>query len=135
MPTAKRFRNRWTINECIQLEREFELLQLSIDEIAKRHQRTPCAIISRLAYEGLADYNVLYNDYYKLNVEIPIINQAAQDEEEQDEEEQDDDNSSDYEDEDETLKAQVMRLEKQVTMLMDMIMKNNKGKSVFSLFG
>ena len=132
MPTAKRFRNRWTINECIQLEREFELLQLSIDEIAKRHQRTPCAIISRLAYEGLADYNVLYNDYYKLNAEIPIINQAAQDEEEQD-----DDNSSDYEDEDEdeTLKAQVMRLEKQVTMLMDMIMKNNKGKSVFSLFG
>ena len=61
-----RFGKRWNINECIQLQREFELLELSINEIAKRHQRSPCAIMSRLAYEGFADYNVLYSNYYNL---------------------------------------------------------------------
>ena len=61
--SSKRFGNRWTINECIQLQREFELLELSIDEIAKIHQRTPNAIMFKLNQEGLANYNTLYSNY------------------------------------------------------------------------
>ena len=34
----------WTINELLQLERECELLNLPIHEIAYRHKRTPKAI-------------------------------------------------------------------------------------------
>jgi hypothetical protein len=151
---SKRFGKRWTISECIELQREFELLELSIDEIAEKHQRTPGAIISRLDYEGFADYNVLYSNYYNLNSIIHNSNYTSQEEQyaqgDDDEvEEQDDDNSSDYqdesyasdsddededEDEAESLKTQVMRLEKQVNMLTEMIIKNNSNKNVFSFF-
>jgi len=53
MSYAKRFRQPWTVNECINLEREFDLLHLSIDEIAERHQRTPNAIMYKLHHEGV----------------------------------------------------------------------------------
>lgn len=55
---------RWNVNECIQLQREFELLELTIDEIAERHKRTPKAIMFKLDQEGFSDYNLLYNTYH-----------------------------------------------------------------------
>ena len=61
-----RIGKRWNINECLNLQREFELLTLSIDEIAIKHKRTPNAIMCKLDEEGLADYNVLYSNYYGL---------------------------------------------------------------------
>ena len=67
MPEYKRFGNRWTINEYLQLQREFELLQLSIGEIAKRHKRTPNAIMIKLDQEGLADYDDVYFNYTNRN--------------------------------------------------------------------
>ena len=93
-----RFGKRWNINECIQLQREFELLELSINEIAKRHQRSPCAIMSRLAYEGFADYNVLYSNYYNLDSSMQIIKQSLQDDDDFQDDEVGNDNSSDYHD-------------------------------------
>ena len=66
MNSYKRCGNRWTVNECLQLQREFELLQMSIDDIALKHQRTPNAIMFKLYQEELADYNVLYNSYYQI---------------------------------------------------------------------
>ena len=51
MTDYKRFGNRWTINECLQLEREFDLLELSIDKMAERHKRTPNAIMLKLYSE------------------------------------------------------------------------------------
>ena len=47
-----RFGNRWTIPELIALEREHDLLQLSVEEIAKRHGRSVLAIVWRLEQEG-----------------------------------------------------------------------------------
>jgi len=58
---------RWSINEVLSLQREFELLGWSIDEIAQKHKRTPNAIMFKLDQEGFADYNVLYSDYHDLN--------------------------------------------------------------------
>lgn len=55
--------NKWTVNECLQLQREYELLNLSIDEIASRHKRSPYAIMYKLDSEGFADYNNLYAEY------------------------------------------------------------------------
>ena len=66
MSQYTRNRKRWTINECLELQREFELLELSIDEISLKHKRTPNAIMQRLDKEGFADYNVLYSNYYGL---------------------------------------------------------------------
>jgi len=53
----RRTGNKWTVNECLRLEREFDLLGLSIQEIAKLHERSPNAIMYKLDYEGIADYN------------------------------------------------------------------------------
>lgn len=89
MTSFKRFGNRWTINECLQLEREFDLLELSIDEMAQRHQRTPNAIMLKLDSEGHADYNVLYSNYHALNTQI--VSQTKAEEEEDEEEDEDED--------------------------------------------
>jgi len=51
MMTTLRFGKKWTIPELIALEREYELLELTIQEIAERHQRSESAIVARLAYE------------------------------------------------------------------------------------
>jgi hypothetical protein len=58
---------KWNINECLRLQREFELLCLTIDEIAVRHKRTPKAIMFKLDEEGFATYTDLYNGYHGLN--------------------------------------------------------------------
>ena len=47
--------NKWTINELISLQREYELLQLTVQEIAGRHQRSETAILYKLESEGLID--------------------------------------------------------------------------------
>jgi Ran GTPase-activating protein (RanGAP) involved in mRNA processing and transport len=130
MTDYKRFGNRWTINECLQLEREFDLLALSIDEMAERHKRTPNAIMLKLDSEGHADYCVLYSNY-------KICKQQEEDEQEQEEEDEpEDEEQEDEEEEDEqiSLQLQVLNLEKKVNQLTDLLMKQNKNTSGFSLF-
>jgi hypothetical protein len=63
---------KWTVNEILSLQREFELLGWSIDQIATKHKRSPNAIMYKLDQEGFADYNVLYSNYHSLNAEFPI---------------------------------------------------------------
>jgi hypothetical protein len=167
MTTYKRFGNRWTINECLQLQREFELLQLSVDEIAERHQRTPNAIMFKLDQEGFADYNMLYSNYHNLNNEMNVSNDVTsvvEDETSVVDDEEEDDNVSSYSEQDcvadhcssdeevdeegqeeaesdddshdnGSLKKHVMRLEKQLCLLTEMMIQQSKGKRAFSLFG
>ena len=52
MNTNKRNGNRWTVNELISLQREYELLEWTIQQIAVKHQRTERAILFRLESEG-----------------------------------------------------------------------------------
>jgi len=59
----KRNGKTWNVNECLKLQREYELLKLSIYEIAKLHQRTPRAIMNRLDKEGFVSYQDLYTIY------------------------------------------------------------------------
>lgn len=120
--------NRWTVNECLQLQREFELLGLSIDEIASRHKRTINAIMFKLDNEGFADYNVLYSNYYGVQ---PHTNNCDSDDEESEDEESDEESV----DEEEDIKSHVRRLEKQVSALTELLNKSNKSnKSFMSLF-
>ena len=133
MTDYKRFGNRWTINECLQLQREYELLELSIDEIAERHHRTPNAIMLKLDSEGHADYCVLYSNY-------KICKQQEEDEQEEEEEDDEDEDEEEEEEEEEeedgeiSLKLQVLNLEKKVNQLTELLMKQNKNTSGFSLF-
>ena len=56
-----RARKSWTITETISLQREYELLGLSLEEIADRHKRSVFAIISRLETEDYYTPGVLPN--------------------------------------------------------------------------
>ena len=44
--------NRWTINELLSLQREYELLEWSVQQIAEKHQRAVEAILFKLEAEG-----------------------------------------------------------------------------------
>jgi len=59
--------NRWTVNELLQLQREFELLGLSVQEIALKHQRSERAILFKLVSEGFMDHSTAFDtteDYF-----------------------------------------------------------------------
>jgi len=51
---------KWTINECLRLEREHDLLKLSVPEMAILHKRTINAIMCKLQDEGYDTFNNLY---------------------------------------------------------------------------
>ena len=64
---------RWNINELIALQREYELLELSIIEIAIRHKRSVRSILCRLQEENfIQDWSDAkgYNDYLKSSPEL-----------------------------------------------------------------
>ena len=44
----------WTVTETLRMLREYELLQLSVEEIAALHNRSVESIVRRLEAEGLA---------------------------------------------------------------------------------
>ena len=108
---------KWTVNETLSLQREFELLGMTIDDIALKHQRTPNAIMYKLDQEGFADYNVLYSNYHDLNSRIDLwkkttnlqlnydydteIDGSDADDDKKDEDYVDDEDSQDSEEEDE----------------------------------
>ena len=103
MTTYRRANAKWTINECLRLEREFDLLKLSIYEIAALHERSPQAIMYKLDSEGLADYNVLAvcgTNYQLRDSDINNRHSNQDDEDDDDDDdEKDSDESSDYEEE------------------------------------
>ena len=152
MEKCKRFRNRWTIKECLDLQREFELLKLSIDEIALRHKRTPNAIMLKLDEQNFADYNVLYSNYHNINSPLDVIRKHTYDEfddnivnnfidesEEQDdwnpEEELDEDIEEEQNNEFDSLNKRLGLLESHIATLTELLVKqSNTKKSVFSLF-
>jgi hypothetical protein len=49
--TYKRNGNRWSINEILTLQREYELLEWSVYKIAEKHQRSVMAILCKLKAE------------------------------------------------------------------------------------
>jgi hypothetical protein len=74
MSLTKRAYKKWNINELIRLQREYELLELSIQEISKLHERSEKAILCRLEQErfinnwsearGFNEYAILQPELY-----------------------------------------------------------------------
>ena len=46
---------KWNINELLSLQREYELLEMTIQDIADRHERSVDAILYRLQQEGFIE--------------------------------------------------------------------------------
>lgn len=149
MPTANRFGKRWTINECLQLQREYELLGWSIDAIAAKHQRTPNAIMFKLNEEKLADYNTLYKNYHSQkpseNTSVYCDNICSSSSEEDDDEDDESyvdtekgetEEDDDEDDSNDDLEERMNNLEKKIDELTQLVLsqtkKNQKGSSWFS---
>jgi hypothetical protein len=148
MTAYSRQGNKWTINEMLSLQREYELLELSVQQIAEKHQRSEASILYKLESEGLIDSwnNARGFDSVNYQKNVSCIN--AEDEVEEDEADDesevggDDDedylfeeNEDEYEDEDitddesdvEKLTDRVWSLETSVSEISSMV------KNIFSL--
>ena len=130
MSDIKRVGKRWTISECLQLQREYELLKLPLFTIASRHQRTVNAIMYKLDSEGFADYNTLYMEYYNC---VPTSSSVTSEQNADyfvDLDEDDDDTGELYSDDEmnspSNLRQQMMRLEAQLVALTDLLIQQSK---------
>ena len=139
---------KWTVNECLRLEREYDLLKLSVEEIALLHQRSPYAIMFKLDEEGIADFNELYQQTYPNEASKDEASEAeaedqdddyeeydieSEDEESEAEEESDEESESDDEKYDRyNMKQQVKILTKQLANLTAVVYKIVSGKSTSS---
>ena len=113
----KRNGNKWTVNEVLALQREYELLEWTIQEISAKHQRSIGSILFKLTAEGfipswndargfnIADYAVsvlcqgaLCDNDYDNDDDEDYVDEDEEDEDEEDEDEEDDD--EDYVEED-----------------------------------
>jgi hypothetical protein len=50
-----RHNKKWTTNEVENLHREYELLEMSVEDIADSHERTCFSILHKLEKEGIID--------------------------------------------------------------------------------
>jgi len=55
MTTYRRSGFKWSVNELLSLQREYELLEWSVQQIAEKHERSVEAILFRLEDEGFID--------------------------------------------------------------------------------
>ena len=120
---------KWCIPETLRLQREFELLELSIEEISRIHKRTPYAIACRLVYEGFASqeckeisqylgYNNSDNSESQDNISLSIT------------EENRSDITSNSSDEISTLKSQVSDLNSKLDSILSMLRRSNGGSVI-----
>ena len=134
--------NKWTINELISLQREYELLELTVQEIAEKHQRSETAILYKLESEGLIeswnnargfvseDYqNSVSSNKEQVEAEVEECCGGDDDEEYQfvEDAESDDDEISDDESEVEKLTERVWSLETSVSEISSMV------KNIYSM--
>jgi hypothetical protein len=103
---ATRVGFRWNINECLTLQREYELLELTVQEIAIRHKRSVNAILCKLEQEGfISNWTEArgYSSSANQNVDNILVNECFSNEDDEDDEDDEDeeqelgnDDSSDY---------------------------------------
>lgn len=133
---------KWNINECLALQREYELLEWTIQEIADKHERTVNAILYRLQYEGFIetwvdatgyqeyskDFSCLYDNFgYSVNpydYEEYVVEDYDEDKEKEEDIVDDSEEDEDYEEEDHDisdLNQRVWGLETAVSDIRSMI--------------
>ena len=100
----------WTINECLQLQREHELLEWTIDEIAIKHKRTPNAIMYKIVKEEFENSDLLSSYLFCKNDIEEQEGQEGEGEQEQEQEEKSSNTGSDKEDDLNELKNHVKSL-------------------------
>jgi hypothetical protein len=65
--SVSRHNFKWNVNECLQLQREYQLLEWPVDKIALKHKRTLEAIMYKLEKEGIIENWVAARGHKKNN--------------------------------------------------------------------
>lgn len=118
----------WTINECLQLQREYELLEWPINKIAIKHKRTPEAIMSKIIKEEFIDYEFYENLLIYKNKEEKCCNSNS-------DSESNSDNNRNYkknindEDDFNDLKNHVKNLENKLSTIIELLERQNQVKN------
>lgn len=74
---ASRANNKWTVNELLSLQREYELLGMDIFQIALKHQRSPKAILYKLEAEMIINNWNEARGYAQFSIEENINNLSS----------------------------------------------------------
>lgn len=99
---ARRTGNKWNVNEILSLQREYELLEWDIQQIAQKHERTIDSILFKLYKENMIEEFHLargYSKYYKTVKNNNLLEEEEEDEEEDDEEEEEEEDEEEEEEE------------------------------------
>lgn len=91
MSTNKRSGNKWTVKEFLDLQREYELLEWSIQDIAEKHQRSVIAILFKLESEHLIDSWETARGYCFYGAAATASHEDDEDDEEDHDDEEDED--------------------------------------------
>ena len=156
--TPKRHRARWTASELNRLHNEYEMKELTVQEIAALHERSVYGVMSKLQVEGLIDSSLSDargwvfqkptspKQPISLQPALQFYQGDADDESvEQDDPEDDDYVPEDDEDDDDiddddaeedfdpySMKQKMSFLEKQITTIFSFLQKNFPKQKVMS---
>ena len=114
----KRSGNKWTVNEVLSLQREYELLELSIQEIATRHSRSVEAILYKLEAEDLIEH---WCNARGFNTDNYISFNQDNNNDVNDEEYEDDANDDDLSDDESEDEDEIVNLTRRVNNLEDIV--------------
>jgi len=64
---------KWSINEILSLQREYELLEMTIQDIASKHERSVDAILYRLQKEGMIETWIDARGYQEYSKTFPYL--------------------------------------------------------------
>jgi len=97
--------NRWNVNEVLSLQREYELLEMTVQQIADKHKRSVMSIIYKLHAEGFTT-SLFEARGYTEKLEKPTVvsskrtaKRVIEDEDEDEDLASDYDSSSDFDEE------------------------------------
>jgi hypothetical protein len=71
MPYRHNF--KWNVNELLSLQREYELLEMTIQDIAIKHERSIDAILFRLQKEGFIETWIDARGYQEYSKTLPYL--------------------------------------------------------------
>lgn len=71
MPYRHNF--KWNVNELLSLQREYELLEMTIQDIANKHERSIDAVLFRLQKEGFIETWIDARGYQEYSKTLPYL--------------------------------------------------------------
>jgi hypothetical protein len=101
-PLPQRHNFKWNINELLSLQREYQLLEMSIQDISAKHGRTIVSILYRLQQEGFIDTWIDARGYQEFSKTQSYLVGSLDCEEDTTQDDNNQDDDSDYQDEEES---------------------------------